>query len=163
MKTYVIMISMTFPATHPKKGKETFFKERILKPFDAFSLGRAEKIHTIRENYDLWKKRISEVQAGKAELSLRYWTGSPYNSRKDGSKQKEFLKLTKDHGVGIQSVTLDFRTFVSTVDGDGFNQTIDQIGRNDGFRSLRDFKDWFAHYDLTKPMAIIHFTHFRYL
>lgn len=163
MKTYVIMISMTFPATHPKKGERTYFIEKIIPPnYDHFVMCCPPKIHTIRANYELWAKRIEEVRAGKAELSLRYWTGSPYNSKNDGSKQEEYLRLTKDHGVGIQSVTLNFRTLVSTVDGDAFNQNIDQIGRNDGFLSFRDFQDWFAHYDLSKPLAIIHFTPFRY-
>lgn len=32
---------------------------------------------------------------------------------------------------------------------------------NDGL-SLSDWREWFKGYDLTKPMAIIHFTPFRY-
>lgn len=163
MKTYVIMISRVFPATHPRKGEKTYFIEKILKPSDVkYSSEFPEKLHTIRANYELWTKRISEVQSGNAELSLRYWTGSPYNSRKDGSKQKEFLRLTKDHGVSIQSVVLNFRTLISEVDGSAFNQRIDQIGRNDGLLCFKDFKNWFEHYDMSKPMAIIHFTPFRY-
>jgi len=35
------------------------------------------------------------------------------------------------------------------------------LAKNDGL-SLQDFKDWFKGYDFSKPMAIIHFTRFRY-
>ena len=30
MKTYVIMISQTFPANHPRRGEETKFKQQII-------------------------------------------------------------------------------------------------------------------------------------
>ncbi len=35
------------------------------------------------------------------------------------------------------------------------------LARNDGL-SLEDWEAWFKDYDLSKPMAIIHFTPFRY-
>lgn len=132
MKTYVIMISMTFPATHPKKGERTYFIEKIVPPnYDHFVLCCPPKIHTIRANYELWSKRIEEVQAGKAELSLRYWTGSPYNSRKDGSKQEEYLRLTKDHGVGIQKIEFDDFLYTALIEGKRFGD-MDKLMENDG-------------------------------
>ena len=39
--------------------------------------------------------------------------------------------------------------------------TIYDLAANDGL-STNDWLDWFKNYDLTKPMAIIHFTKFRY-
>jgi hypothetical protein len=36
-----------------------------------------------------------------------------------------------------------------------------ELSKNDGL-SLPDFKAWFKNYDLSEPMAIIHFTKFRY-
>lgn len=162
MKTYVITVSRNFPSTHNKKGEPTHFVEKIfnelkldywkseefLNPFV-----RDHKIHTIRANYTLWEKRIKEVQEGKAILSLRYWSGKPYNS-----KQIEFAKLDKDSGCGIQRIEfinqygiVEFNTIID----------IDHLAENDGL-SLDDYNEWFRKYDLSKPMAIIHFTKFRY-
>jgi hypothetical protein len=38
---------------------------------------------------------------------------------------------------------------------------ISELAKNDGL-SENDFCEWFRKYDLSKPMAIIHFTNFRY-
>jgi hypothetical protein len=43
----------------------------------------------------------------------------------------------------------------------GVPVNIDKLSKNDGL-SLPDFKAWFMGYDLNEPMAIIHFTTFRY-
>ena len=150
MKTYVVMISRTFPATHPRKRELTFFPEQILKS----EVVKRHKIHTIRANYDFWRKRIEQVWLGEAELSLRYWSGKPYNS-----KQVEFLRLGKDDGVGIQKVEFKAEEFGPIVDGR--NQFVSDLAANDGL-SLTDFMAWFKGYDLSKPIAIIHFTKFRY-
>lgn len=48
MKTHVITLSHSFPATHKRKGEPTNFKEAFL--------SRSKK-HTIRGNYNLWKKK----------------------------------------------------------------------------------------------------------
>jgi hypothetical protein len=102
LKTYVLIVSRNFPTTHPRKGEPTYFPENILK---GLNMNTDESIdpkgHTIRGNYDLWKKRIDEVAAGKAVLSIRYWTGKPYNS-----KQETIIDLTEDHGVGVQKIAI---------------------------------------------------------
>ena len=87
-------------------------------------------------------------------MSLRYWSGKPYKS-----KQVEFLRLGKDDGVGIQKVEFKADEFGPLVDGK--NQFVSDLAKNDGL-SLTDFTDWFKGYDLSKPLAIIHFTKFRY-
>lgn len=155
LKTYVLTVSRYFPANHKRKGEPTRFIEKILnKDPDNWT-----KIHTIRSNYDLWKKRIDQVNEGKAVLSLRYWTKSPYNYQKDGSKQQEFLQLKKGE-CGIQKI--DFSDdYLYTVRIDGNRREFNGIERNDGLLS-QDFENWFEEYDLSKPMAIIHFTQFRY-
>lgn len=124
------------------------------------------KLHTIRSNYDLWKKRIDEVNEGEAILSLRYWSGKPYNS-----KQVEFMQLTNKDGIGVQEICFDDHicdwsdtAFIYELVND--NQIYRDIkfsvlSGNDGL-SIQDFKDWFKGYDLSEPMAIIHFTKFRY-
>lgn len=140
MKTYVLTISRTFPAYHPRRGEETGFVEKIK---------AGEKLHTIRGNLALWQNRIAEVQAGKAVLSLRYWEGKPRKS-----KQIEFARLTAENGVGVQEITLNKDLLKDHYNG---------LARRDGLNPI-DFAEWFikGKYDLSQSMAIIHFTKFRY-
>ena len=117
------------------------------------------KIHTIRANYRLWAKRIADVQRGEAVLSVRQWSGRPYMS-----KQTTIATLTAEDGVGLQQLT-DIDTnaycFYPCVRID--KRDIDKVlvAKNDGL-SLDDWREWFKKYDHTKPLAIIHFTKFRY-
>lgn len=147
MKTYVLILSKEFPATHPLKGEPTGFREAF----------RKNKLHTIRANYPLWEKRIAEVQRGEAVLSVRQWAGKPY-----ASKQELIANLTKDDGVGIQWLTLldilddDFCLICSKP-----FKNLKLLAKNDGL-SFEDWQQWFKNYDKTKTMAIIHFTSFRY-
>jgi len=153
MKTYVITLSKTFPAWHPRKGEPTEFLEKFLN--GQTGKGNA-KLHTIRANYPLWEKRIREVQNGKAVLSVRQWSGRPY-----ASKQVTVATLSATDGVGIQQLRL--------INVYGCNRPVVGIGdanffglsNNDGL-SYQDWEAWFKNYDLTKPLAIIHFTPFRY-
>ena len=144
MKTYVITVSRYFPQTHERAGQPTYFIEQILS---------GQKIHTIRGSFELWSKRIKEVQDGKAILSLRYWSGKPYNS-----KQVEFKQLDKDSGVGIQDVYMNI--FIKSIVN---NYTIvnSDLAENDGLK-FTDFCSWFEKYDMSQMYAIIHFTKFRY-
>lgn len=148
MKTYVLTLSKSFPRTHARAGEPTEFREKFLKE---------EKIHTIRANYELWSKRIKEVQEGRAVLSVRQWTGKPYCS-----KQVEIARLTAEGGVGIQKLCFPNR-LTALVDYPERKLSVDfkLLAKNDGL-SLADWCDWFRHYDLSKPLAIIHFTNFRY-
>lgn len=174
MKTYVLTVSRNFPKTHKRAGENTQFIEKIIENVDIdlripgnspeflnWTRHNYEpKIHTIRSNYPLWNKRIKEVQYGKAVLSLRYWSGKPYNS-----KQVEFARLDKDSGLGIQKIE-SFDKFLGMVHVEIGPQItsayyFETIATNDGL-STEDFMEWFKSYDLSKPMAIIHFTNFRY-
>lgn len=156
-------MSVTFPATHPRKGDLTFFVEKIKK-----SLGLAYdnvimdvlKLHTLRGNYPLWAKRFEKIMAGEAVLELYYWSGRPY-----ASKTVTIYQLGKDDGIGIQKLQF----VASSIEGVGIpivenvKGTIkpEILAANDGL-SLDDFKAWFKGCYLSKPMAIIHFTPFRY-
>ena len=146
MKTYVITISKHFLTTHKRAGEETDFKEKFL---------NGEKIHTIRVNYPLWEKRIKEAQEGRAVLSVRQWTGKPYRS-----KQVEIARLTAENGIGVQQ--LDIFDFMRPAKIDSC-QLVDlrDLSNNDGL-SFSDWYHWFRLADVIKPMAIIHFTKFRY-
>lgn len=150
MKTFVLTLSTKFPATHYLRGQETDFFQKIKD---------GTKIHTIRANFPLWKKRFEKINAGEACLSIRYWTGKPY-----ASKQEEFLKLTKDDGIGIQVLQfnnsdVEFPKIVKQYTTEWVERGI--LAKNDGL-SLDDFVNWFKGYDLSNPLAIIHFTKFRY-
>jgi hypothetical protein len=139
----VIIVSKVFPATHPKKGRETKFIEHLCTD---------EKKHTIRANYALWEKRIDEVNKGIAKLSLREWEDKPYRS-----KQREIFACLKDE-VGIQKIELTpLGWFIDDIDSDVKTK---EIAENDGL-SIEDFIDWFKNYP-KEPMAVIHFTKFRY-
>lgn len=151
MKTYVLTLSRFFPATHKRKGDLTFFRESF----------REIKLHTIRANAPLWAKRIAEVQQGNAVLSVRQWSGKPYRS-----KQELIANLTKDDGVGIQ--LLKFQpdadgcySWKQFVIDNHYKTNIIFVANNDGLL-FEDWKEWFRNYDLSKPLAIIHFTKFRY-
>jgi len=159
MKTFVLTVSRVFPKTHKQAGNPTRFIEKILNK----ELENWTKIHTIRANYELWKSRIDQVNDGKAILSLRYWTGSPYNYQRDGSKQGVFLTLGKDE-CGIQKLEFNSgRFFYPIIENCEIMPTDlrEQLAKNDGL-SDEDFEEWFKEYDLTQPMALIHFTTKRY-
>lgn len=158
-KKYVITLSQVFPVTHIRKGEPTGFKDKFLA-----AIGKAEgkwlKVHTIRANYDLWKKRFDEIEAGRACLCIRQWTGKPYCS-----KQVELAVLTKEDGIGLQSLVCNgYAWFYDTEDGTKFFTEVkglENIAYNDGL-SFEDWKEWFKKYDISKKLAIIHFTKFRY-
>lgn len=167
MKTYVLTVSINFPSTHIRKGEETEFLYKIHNELTYQKKGYmlyptsdvCSKIHTIRANYPLWKKRFEEIEKGEACLSIRYWSDIPYKS-----KQIEFARLTKEDGIGIEE--LHFGMGLITVPivysqkGDIYMKA-EVISENDGLL-FEDWKEWFKSYDLKKPMAIIHFTKFRY-
>lgn len=166
MKTYVITLSQNFPAKHKKAGTPTWFKEKLQNAIHFERRNRvyvginpSTKIHTIRANYPLWKKRFEQIERGEACLSVRKWSGKPYCS-----KQIEIVRLSKEDGIGLQR--LDFyrgnfpdSLFYPSIDNKPSDST--ELAQNDGL-AIYDWFEWFGHYDITKPLAIIHFTKFRY-
>ena len=141
LKTYIITLSKKFLQGHPRAGQPTNFRE---------SFEQGLKIHTIRCNYDLWAKRLDEVIAGRAVLSVRQWSGKPY-----GSKQEPPIRiLTKEDGVGYQKITHDELFFDSLL----FDQN---VAYHDGLNRT-DFYNWFDHEKIEDPYIIIHFTSLRY-
>ena len=150
MKTYYLTLSKVFPSTHTKAGMNTCFEEKL----------RVYKLHTIRANYDFWKKRFEQIAAGEACLSIRQWVGKPYGK---GSTQREIVRLTREDGIGIQKLRIYEHEPLPVVYADRYTTPVDwqELAANDGL-SLNDWREWFKDYDLSKPMAIIHFTPFRY-
>ena len=175
MKTYVLTLSKTFPAKHPRKGEPTNFDAQVLNSvWSAHNMSLRYmkfgiKLHTIRSNYELWSKRFEQIDEGKACLSIRYWIGKPYHS-----KQFEICKLTKEDGIGLQRLQFiplknDLGNFITSIDfrchrmPEALN-IAHELASNDGLT----FSDWkelifgSIKYNISKPLAIIHFTKFRY-
>lgn len=147
MKVYVIMVAEKFPKGHIIEGAQTNFDKQIRE---------FEKIHTIRLNYELWKKRFEKIEANKACISLRHWMGKPYRS-----PQIEFFRLYKDDGIGLQKIVFDDAFNSCLVDEKRISLKDDKLFQNDGLYG-RYFKSWFAKNLTTEPKALIHFTNFRY-
>lgn len=144
--TYYLTLSQVFPHNHIKAGEPTGFRENL----------RKTKIHTIRANYEFWRKRFEKINAGEAVLSIRQWVGKPYGK---GSTQRELCRLSREDGIGIERLMFDKSLLLPHVNYKPVG--IGNLANNDGL-SLDDWKEWFKHYDLGKPMAVIHFTKFRY-
>jgi hypothetical protein len=152
LKTYVLMVAEKFPVYHSRKGEPTGF---------GLAIKHYDKIHTIRANYELWKKRIDEVNAGRAILELRMWVGKPYQK---GSTQACIFRYDKTHGLGVEKVAFyhgELTVPMLPLQNNLLINVMD-LAKNDGLHVV-DFFDWFKPYDLKQPMAIIHFTNFRYL
>ena len=146
MKKFVLTVSKQFPKTHAKAGKDTGFVQNITKLFSFENT----KIHTIRANYELWEKRAKQINEGKAILSIRYWSGKPYNS-----KQVEICTLEK---IGIEKLENPTNFVFAPIEGKQINWR--DVAKNDGL-TFEDFCEWFK-VRQNNPMAIIHFTEFRY-
>ena len=175
MKTYVLTLSKTFPAKHPRKGEPTNFDAQVLNSvWSAHNMSLRYlkfgiKLHTIRSNYELWSKRFKQIDEGKACISIRYWIGKPYHS-----KQFEICKLTKEDGIGLQRLQFiplnnDLGNFITSIDfrchrmPEALNLA-HELASNDGL-TFADWKEWIfisSKYNISKPLAIIHFTKFRY-
>jgi len=156
-KVYVIIVSRTFPVSHPRKGEETGFPDAIV---------TEDKRHTCRGNYALWAKRAAEVQAGRAVISLRYWVGKPY-----ASKQVEFCVLNWIHVQKVhvyqirRSDMVDIKDIYHVKTEIFIEDSIKPFRRPELFAahdglSMVDFNAWSK-----KPLedcCIIHFTQFSY-
>lgn len=166
MNTYILILSKIFPKTHRRAGELTNFRAAFQSGQTCskckksnFTMCTSEcffglKIHTIRANYPLWQKRITEIQQGKAVLSVRQWTGKPYRS-----PQEEIATLTSENGLGVQELKMIDLFRPTMINGNRVE--LPDLAAHDGL-SFNDWYDWFKSYDLKQSMAIIHFTKFRY-
>jgi len=112
----------------------------------------AGKIHTIRRNYDFWKKR-----EGK-EVELFYWEDKPYKS-----KQVVFCVKKIEFVQGILYSGTRFHADIGWKTVLYYGKEMDALARNDGFDNWHDFLHWFMERKYKKGrMGIIHFTGMRY-
>lgn len=148
-KKAILTLCKSFPVTHSRAGEPTGFEDK---------LKAGEKIHTIRYNAKgVWEERYQGIKSGRKYLSVREWTGRPYNS-----EQREFAQYEK---IGLQKVTMAN----SSTDAypqiwiDDKQVPIQVVAKNDGL-SVEDFVEWFFgnNKDNTFEGVVIHFTDFRY-
>jgi len=144
MVTYVLTLQKQFPKGHICEGQKTDF---------VYKIASMTKIHTLRSNYNLWVKRFEKIDKGLACLSVREWSGSPYRS-----KQEEVFRLNKYDGIGLEKLENPDNFIFALVGKKEINW--DEIAKNDGL-TFENFCDWF-NVRQKEPMAIIHFTKFRY-
>ena len=123
---------------------------------------KSGKIHTIRQNYEYWKKYEGQ------EVALFTWEGKPYRSKQKvfcvkriACVQMVYLRRVADGLLGKENGVLSFRIY------DKWIQLNSQLAENDGFvdkdgiLDTEGFLNWFKDYKSGK-MAILHFTDFRY-
>lgn len=152
LKTYVITMMVKYPKVGIVVPKPTGFKKKLLS---------GEKKHTIRQNYKFWKKRIDEINAGKAVLSIRQWTGLPYRS-----EQKE-IKVFGKGEVGYERIIMFDNAqeiAINTGTEKGYVYLSDKriltVIKNDGV-PVDIFRKFFK--DGLLDGIIIHFTKLRYV
>jgi len=149
LKTYIITMMVKFPTQVPQIAKTTGFKKKILS---------GDKKHTLRQNYAFWKKRIDEINAGRAILSVRQWSGLPYRS-----EQKEIKQFGQGE-VGYERVVVTKEAAdISINTGKGYvfisDKRIRTLAKNDGV-PIDLFRKFFKHGVLDG--IIVHFTKLRY-
>jgi hypothetical protein len=140
MKIYTVMVASNFMKGHPKAGEPTDFRRKIQ---------TGQKIHTCRQNFDHWQARADEINAEKAKLELRQWSGKPYRSAQItiGTLYKVGIQRLVTNGMGLFSV-------------DGVIVDPAVLAKNDGLTPM-DLLDWFT-YPIPNG-AIIHFnSNFHY-
>lgn len=148
-KKVILTLCKVFPVTHSRAGEKTGFEQK---------LKNGIKKHTIRYNAkDVWDKRYNDISKSKKYLSVREWTGRPYNS-----EQREFARYDK---IGLQKIIM---TYSSTDEVpqcwvDGKHVSAYDLAKNDGL-SVEDFTEWFFGCNKGNVFdgVIIHFTDFRY-
>lgn len=158
----VVTLTKKFFDQHPRAGQPTWFA-------DAVKAG--VKIHTCRDNYDYWVKKVEALKDADGTLCIREWTGRPFRSPQGTIKEipaatvhVSQLKLCRHSYVGAFDHK-QHNDYSAVVDGEDVRLV--DIAYNDGFWNERDFTAFidplFAKYDTdTITLAIIHFTPYRY-
>ena len=108
------------------------------------------KIHTIRQNYEFWKRIEGQ------EIALFTWEGKPYRSKQKVFCVKRIVSVQKVvfANKGPEILHAWKKTNKSKVSGL-------LLCVNDGFQNYGEFHEWFCKYKSGK-MAVLHFTEFRY-
>jgi len=113
------------------------------------------KIHTIRQNYEYWKKF-----EGK-EVAFFYWESKPYHSKQKVFCVKKLVSIQRILKV-TDGITPNSPFSIYYYPNEEYQRQllISELAVNDGL-SEKEFIEWFANYQDGK-MAILHFTDLRY-
>mgnify|MGYP000482384597 FL=1 len=136
-KKVILTLCKSFPVTHSKAGEATDFEKK---------LKDKSKIHTIRYNAkNVWNGRYKDIVSGKKYLSIREWTGRPYNS-------EQHVTMTYSSEDAYPEIWIDNKKV-----------SIHEVAKNDGL-SVEDFVEWFFGNNKENVFegVVIHFTDFRY-
>lgn len=158
----VVTLTKQFFNGHPRAGQPTDFADLVRS---------GKKIHTCRDNYDYWARKIEALKDAGGTLCIREWSGKPYRSPQDTiveipaeSVHVSKLKLTRLSFDGPTSGT-HYHAYSAIVNGKHIK--IEDVAKHDGFTSERDFVAFldplFSKYQSTDiHLAIIHFNEFNY-
>jgi hypothetical protein len=102
------------------------------------------KIHTVRQNYDYWKRFEGR------DVALFTWEGKPYRSKQKVFCVKRMVSVQRINHAGQGRFCIE-----------GRHTSLSDIIKNDGFKSKEEFIRWFIEYP-PGEFAILHFTEFRY-
>lgn len=149
----VVTLTKEFFREHPKAGKPTHF---------AKSVKEGIKIHTCRDNYEYWAKKIEALKAANGTLCIREWSGKPYRSPQDTIEE---IPSERVHVSTLTLTRLPGARYEAIVDGKEID--IRALATNDGFSDVRDFTAFLnpvfkMHGENTVKLAIIHFNEFEY-
>jgi hypothetical protein len=125
----------------------------LIKPQFVEPIRSGRKIHTIRANYEFWKRFDYQ------ECSIRVWTGKPRRS----PQREVFKRIIHVQPIRLwHNKTLDGHKmppeFYAT-NGTAIENSV--LAKNDGFESVDDFMNWFYNYK-DGILAVLHFTNFWY-
>lgn len=142
MKTYILLLAKKYPKYHKRAGEDTNFDLEFLS---------GNKIHTIRQNFKLWEKRLQSPFI----LSVREWKGEPYKSKQQILKNISSDKLSYDKILVSSKSIVILRKTLNIVPNKS-------VCKNDGL-TIEDFNDWFKNYPRVESMILIYFNNQRYL
>jgi hypothetical protein len=103
------------------------------------------KIHTLRRNYDYWKKFEGR------DLALFIWEGKAYRSRQGVFCVKRLVSVQAVRHGGRGHFFTEKERYIP----------MSELALNDGFNNENEFVRWFVKYPEEK-MGILHFTGYRY-
>lgn len=158
----VVTLTKQFFNGHHRAGQPTDFADLVRS---------GKKIHTCRDNYDYWAKKIETLKDAGGMLCIREWSGKPYRSPQDTIVE---IPAEKVHVVKLKLTRLSldgptpgthYHAYSAMVNGKHIK--IEDVAKHDGFTCERDFVaflDPLFDRDKTNTeyLAIIHFNEFSY-
>ncbi len=146
-KLAVLMLSTAFMKGHSKAGKPTGFKAKLL---------AGTKLHTIRGNFEWWQRKAQKINAGEMELSIRQWSGKPYNSQQVEVARLSHLEVQRFEAA-YGSTDPQPRVWI-----DGCEVAdVEQVAHNDGLE-LAEWQEWFFKHTNHFEGVVLQFTSFKY-